>query len=434
MINSSSVSKAALAGGLAVLAALVQVVVLVVQGNWGLVGVSLVVIAAGLGVQYFLRQTQKSLEKTQIALKRACDGNLDSRVILIQEHGVVGDVMHSINRLLDVTEAFAKEAGTAMSYASKGKYYRPILLRGLKGEFIHHAKSVNNALVMMDETTKAFIKGVTAIGANIMEVVGSVSSTATELEASSGTMSHVALESSDKAMVVADAAEQTSRIVAEVAEATEDVSTHISEVARQVSRSAEMASTAVEQAGKTDSTIQSLAEAARKIGDVAGLINQIASQTNLLALNATIEAARAGEAGKGFAVVANEVKQLANQTARATGEITQHISDIRIAADNSVSALREIGAVIRDINDIASSVAGAATQQGEAMRTISTNVRDASSKVLHVAETIAEVAEGASTTQRGATEVLAAAGELTQRSIKLKDDVELFVEDLCRRG
>ncbi|MFN3077605.1 MAG: methyl-accepting chemotaxis protein [Alphaproteobacteria bacterium] len=434
MTSSSSVSRAFFALAVSAPLAVVLAVMAAVRGEWGAFAVALGLVAVTLAGVVFLRRAMEQIGVASRALDKVCNGLLDSRVIGIREGGELGAVMHGVNALLDLTEAFAKEANTAMAYTAKGKYFRRIQLKGMRGEFAQYAQTVNSSLETMEQTTQAFIKGVTAIGDNILGVVDSVTSTAKHLRGEADDMSKAASSSSTQATTVTGAAEQASANVEQVAVATEQVSSHIAEVAEQVSRSARMAAAAVERAARTDDTIRSLSEAAQKIGEVAQLIAQIASQTNLLALNATIEAARAGEAGKGFAVVANEVKQLANQTARATEEIGQHIAAIQNATVDSVSALREIGSAIRDINDIASSVAGSAAEQGSVVRTISANVRQAASGVHTVAETISRVAEGASTTQHGATEVLSAASDLTQKAGKLREDISLFVDDICRRS
>jgi uncharacterized phage infection (PIP) family protein YhgE len=166
--------------------------------------------------------------------------------------------------------------------------------------------------------------------------------------------------------MVGAASEEASTNVQSVASATEEMASSINEISRQVLDSARIAGEAVEQAQKTNDRVGELAKAAARIGDVVELINTIAGQTNLLALNATIEAVRAGEAGRGFAVVASEVKALAEQTAKATGEISQQINGIQAATQESVSAIKEIGDTIGRMSDIASTIASAVEQQGAA--------------------------------------------------------------------
>jgi methyl-accepting chemotaxis protein len=197
----------------------------------------------------------------------------------------------------------------------------------------------------------------------------------------------------------------------------------VNDISRQVEASARIASEAVDQAQKTDARMNELSLAAARIGDVVELINTIAGQTNLLALNATIEAARAGEAGRGFAVVAAEVKALAEQTAKATGEISQQISGIQSATQDSVTAIKEIGATIGRISEISSGIASAVEQQGAATRDISRHVQRAADGTSQVASSIGEVQRGAAETGSASSQVLTAAQSLSTESNRLKLEV-----------
>ena len=180
----------------------------------------------------------------------------------------------------------------------------------------------------------------------IGEIVNTVSTASTQLESSAGTLTSTAERAQELTTAVAAASEEASTNVQSVASATEEMASSVNEISRQVQESARMAGEAVDQARKTNDRVSELSKAASRIGDVVELINTIAGQTNLLALNATIEAARAGEAGRGFAVVASEVKALAEQTAKATGEIGQQINGIQSATQDSVNAIKEISGTI----------------------------------------------------------------------------------------
>ena len=205
----------------------------------------------------------------------------------------------------------------------------------------------------------------------IGEIVATVSSASTQLEASAGTLTTTAERAQQLTTTVAAASEEASTNVRSVASATEEMASSINEIGRQVQDSARMAGEAVDQARKTNDRVSELSKAAARIGDVVELINTIAGQTNLLALNATIEAARAGEAGRGFAVVASEVKALAEQTAKATGEIGQQITGIQTATQDSVNAIKEIGGTIEKLCEISSTIASAVEEQGAATQEIS---------------------------------------------------------------
>jgi methyl-accepting chemotaxis protein len=186
----------------------------------------------------------------------------------------------------------------------------------------------------------------------------------------------------------------------------------------------------VTEAEKTNGTVQGLAEAAEKIGAVVELITGIAEQTNLLALNATIEAARAGDAGKGFAVVASEVKNLANQTAKATEEIGQQIAGMQSAAGEAVEAIGGIGKTITEVDEIAATIAAAVEEQGTATQDIARNVQEAARGTQEVSSNIAGVSQGAEETGRGSTQVLEAAGQLSQQSEELRAAVDKFLADI----
>jgi methyl-accepting chemotaxis protein len=266
--------------------------------------------------------------------------------------------------------------------------------------------------------------------AMIGEIVEIVSQASTELEASAGTLTATAERSEELATTVAAASEEASTNVQSVASATEEMASSVNEISRQVQGSARIAGEAVEQAQKTNDRVAELAKAAARIGDVVELINSIAGQTNLLALNATIEAARAGEAGRGFAVVASEVKALAEQTAKATGEISQQISGIQAATQESVGAIREIGDTIGRMSEIAATIAAAVEEQGAATQEISRNVQQAANGTQQVSSNIADVQRGASETGSASAQVLTAAKSLSGESDRLKREVGKFLSSV----
>ncbi|KRQ96957.1 chemotaxis protein [Bradyrhizobium jicamae] len=260
------------------------------------------------------------------------------------------------------------------------------------------------------------------------EIVRTVSSASTELEASAGTLTSTAERSQELTTVVAAASEEASTNVQSVASATEELSSSVNEISRQVQESARMAGEAVDQARITNNRVAELSKAAARIGDVVELINTIAGQTNLLALNATIEAARAGEAGRGFAVVASEVKALAEQTAKATGEIGQQISGIQAATQESVGAIKEISGTIERLSEIASTIAAAVEEQGAATQEISRNVQQAAHGTQQVSSNITDVQRGASETGSASSQVLSAAQSLSADSNRLKLEVGKFLD------
>ena len=259
------------------------------------------------------------------------------------------------------------------------------------------------------------------------QIVETVSHASTELEASATSLSSTAARSQTLATTVASASHEASTNVQSVASATEEMSSSVNEISRQVQESARMASDAVDQARRTNERVGELSKAATRIGDVVELINTIAGQTNLLALNATIEAARAGEAGRGFAVVASEVKALAEQTAKATGEIGQQIGSIQAATQESVGAIREISGTIEKLSEISSAIAAAVEEQGAATQEISRNIQQAAIGTQQVSANISEVQRGAGETGSASSQVLSAAQMLSGDSNRLKVEVDRFL-------
>ncbi len=258
-------------------------------------------------------------------------------------------------------------------------------------------------------------------------IVGMVSSSATELQATAQQMTATAQQTASQSGTVAAAAEEAATNVNTVAAAAEELGASVQEIGRQVTGSAQLAQAAVGEADQTATLVQALSQSSARIGEMVGMISGIASQTNLLALNATIEAARAGEAGRGFAVVAAEVKSLAEQTAKATEEISQQIGQIQGVTGRAVTAIGGITGRIREIDDVAASIAAAVEQQGAATQEIVRNVAQASAGTHAVTGNIAGVAQASEETGAAASQVLAAASELSRQSEHLGAEVQRFL-------
>ena len=265
-----------------------------------------------------------------------------------------------------------------------------------------------------------------AVGA----IVSNVSASAVQLESAAGTLTRTADTTQSLSNQVAGASEEASQNMQSVASATEQLSASVDEIGKRVRESNRIAEAAVLQAEQTDGRIGKLSRAAQQIGDVVKLITAIAEQTNLLALNATIEAARAGEAGRGFAVVASEVKSLASQTARATDEISSHISGMQGATQELVAAIKEIGGTIGQISEIASSIATAVEQQGSATQEIARSVQSVAQGTRQAAANIMQVNRGATETGSASEDVLNSARSLSSESKRLRAELDRFMANI----
>ena len=263
-------------------------------------------------------------------------------------------------------------------------------------------------------------------------IVNNLSGSAKEMEQAAQTLTASSEETSIQATTVASASEEASSNVQTVAAAAEQLAASVQEIGQQVARSNTMSREATQKAEVTAREVADMAAKAEKVGDIVSLIQQIAEQTNLLALNATIEAARAGEAGKGFAVVAAEVKNLADQTAKATVEISEQIGSIQGATASSSQSVSAIAGTIRDLNDIATSIASAVEEQGVATQEIARNVQEASAGTQEVSSAIGGVTESATSSSAAASQVLASATGLTRQSDELQTAVQSFVEAVLR--
>jgi methyl-accepting chemotaxis protein len=344
----------------------------------------------------------RPLQAMAVAMKRIAGGKLDVVVPGIGRLDEIGD-------MADAVEVFKSNARAGQAREAEQKEAE--------------ARAVARRQADMQRMADDF-EG--AVG----KIVETVSTASSRLETSAGTLSHTAEHAQVLTTAVATASDQASGNVRAVASATEEMALSINEISRQVRESARIATEAVDQARRTNGRVSELSKAASRIGDVIELINSIAGQTNLLALNATIEAARAGDAGRGFAVVAAEVKALAEQTSKATGEIGLQITGIQSATQESVGAIKEISGTIERLSEIASTIAVAVEQQGAATQEISRSVQQAAQGTQQVSVNITDVQRGASETGSASAQVLSAAQSLSSDSNRLKLEVGRFLSSV----
>jgi methyl-accepting chemotaxis protein len=333
----------------------------------------------------------------------------------------IGEVLLALangNKAVEIP--FAERGDEVGDNARAAKTFKDNLLRIEKMEAEQKEAETRAAAQRRADMLKLADQFQAAVG----EIVGTVASASTELEAAAKTLTHTADKTQRLSTTVAAASEEASTNVQSVASASEELASSVTEIARQVQESSRIAGQAVTQAKQTDARINELSTASTRIGDAVKIITAIAEQTNLLALNATIEAARAGDAGKGFAVVASEVKALASQTAKATDEIGAQITGIQTATQESVGAIKEIGATIGRISEIAAAV----DEQGAATQEISRNVQQAALGTTQVASNIVDVNKGAGETGAASSQVLSSAQALSAEGNKLKVEVDKFLQ------
>ncbi|MBV1799942.1 methyl-accepting chemotaxis protein [Siccirubricoccus sp. G192] len=362
-----------------------------------LVGVSLAGILAGTGLALLivLRGVTRPLQRLAGTATTLAGGRIEEETPDRNRTDEVGAIAEGLEALrLTARQARQLEAEAA----------------GMRDRAEHERAQAQHALA---ETMERSLGGVTQ----------ALAASATELQASIGTLSATANRTAEQAAAVAAGAGQAGGNVQTVAAAAEELAASVGEITRQVAQAAQVANRAVEEVRTTDGVVGSLAEAAGRISEVVRLISDIAGQTNLLALNATIEAARAGEAGKGFAVVASEVKQLAAQTARATEEIASQITGIQGATEQAVRSIKGIATVVSEIDHIAGSIAAAVEEQGAATQEIARNVAEAARGTTHVSTTIAEVTQGVEDTTAALRVLDQAGAEVARQGETLRGEL-----------
>ncbi|HEU5274002.1 MAG TPA: HAMP domain-containing methyl-accepting chemotaxis protein [Xanthobacteraceae bacterium] len=349
---------------------------------------------------YFLiaRRVIRPLSDIQTAMMKVANGDLGVEVPFADRSDEIGALAQALS-------AFKRNAGE-------------------KARIEREQQSRSEQAAVRQKAIEAHIA---AFESHVGEALQALASASGDMRKTSDKLAGSAESTNRQAKDAAGASANASDNVQTVAAASQELSASIGEIGRQVAHAASIAGRAVAETQATDSTVQGLTEAAQRIGQITGLINEIADQTNLLALNATIEAARAGEAGKGFAVVAAEVKSLANQTAKATGDISSQIGAIQEVAEKAVQAMRRIGGTIGEVNSVAASIASAVEEQGAATQEITRNTQEAARRTGEVADNITGVTAGADATGLAAADVRTSAEALSRQADKLRTEVDDFL-------
>ena len=384
---------------------------------------------AGLGLAiYWIVRTARLMRQAEEICKRIVAGDFEARILSIPENDAAGDLLRTINDMIDGCDAFVREATAAMDAVNHNKFFRRILPGGLHGALLQGANTINNATASIEGRIRQFERQTAELEGSVGSIVSALDGGAAEMSGAAGNLKAGASSTRTRITSIGTASKQAASNMQSVASETAKLAANASAVGADIQRSADIAGRAVKRVADAASSVDVLKNVAARITEVVQSINAIASQTNLLALNATIEAARAGDAGRGFAVVAHEVKALATQTANFTAEIEAQVGEVQSAADRVGVSIAEIGTVIAEVNDITGKVAGASEAQSQATAGIARNVDDAFAVVGEIATNIQALAQTAGDTEQFASSTMAASGNLSSQSGLLTREIRTYLD------
>ena len=401
------------------------------EGDYGSAGITFLVLPIVAVTYYYQRRAAASIAQLSEVVEASAQGNLDRRVVLLRDGGEMRQIADALNRTLDLSEAFVKEADAAMQYVNKRKYFRSILPFGLRGSYVDYSANINNALHTMGQRDGTLNEFIGYVEQNVKAEAQNVVCSADEMSGQAGEIARYVSDTSTQADVLANAAGNASANAQAVAAATEEFTASINEIAEQMNRVASGATDAVGSVSHAEKVMAGLTEAAGRIGSIVEMISEIAGQTNLLALNATIEAARAGEAGKGFAVVASEVKNLASQTGKSTEEITAQVAAMQQAVQNVQDSIHEINGKVQAIGESSTAVSAAIEEQRAVTIEISRSIGAVSSATAEVSDAVNVVTASARESNSLTGQVSGGAATLAQKAGDMNQQIDQLLQRLA---
>jgi len=381
MKTSSSLFRSFAAAALAICASVALTILAFVADDPRLGACAAAVCCLSTASALWNRQAAKNIQIVVRTLAGMADGDLNSRLIGVTDGGQIRSLMHSFNSAVDKVEAFTREVRGTLDAASHNRFNRTIRPEGMTGDYSGYIDAINFACHRLDLAEQGIGSMVERIDKQVVDTLESVSHLTEDLVESAKTMAGVTSEVTTDTEVASSSAQDASGSAQTVAAAAEELHASIAEISSQIGRSTGDARAAAARMKEARLVVDRLGAAAQEIGSVLELIREVAAQTNLLALNATIEAARAGDAGKGFSVVANEVKHLANRTAKATEEISGKVSTIQSVANETVNMIDEVSSAIVGMEEVSASISAAVEEQtaatSEIARTVSVTAAQA---------------------------------------------------------
>lgn len=383
---------------------------------------------------FALRRVRSEIIRAEAICRKLAAGDFEARFVNISEAGETGALFNSINDLTDAMDAFVRESVASMEHVSHNQYFRRILEDGMQGALLGGARIINSATQSVSDKMGAFSAIAADFERAMSDVTLQIGTTISGLTSATKDMESSVLSTETETRAASGRSAETSRNVEAISAAAEQMSSAISEISRQMAKASGIASDAARESEHARQSVSDLVEGAKKIQQVIQIIEDIAKQTNLLALNATIEASRAGEAGKGFAVVASEVKALADETGKATLDISHQIADIQNAIDRVVNAFSSVQGKIGSISEATTAVASAVEEQTAASREIAGNAEKASGGTSAVASSIVGIdshmvtVTGATARVTTATQELS--GDIANKISDVVQKMNIFMEEL----